>query len=138
MVYIFEEIRATQYERPAILENLADEREILRKLVLPIGEGRVERGEGGSADIHAEFGVEASIGRNRLRGQLVGQFIFDLAVDAVIVDLVVVRAACVGQVGVDAAIRVADHITRSEEHTSELQSLMRISYAVFCLIKKKH
>src|SRR3546814_5995113 len=27
---------------------------------------------------------------------------------------------------------------RSEEHTSELQSLMRISYAVFCLNKKKH
>src|SRR3546814_9212294 len=35
-----------------------------------------------------------------------------------------------------------DHLTRvdlsrSEEHTSELQSLMRISYAVFCLKKKK-
>src|SRR3546814_3875501 len=30
------------------------------------------------------------------------------------------------------------HLTfRSEEHTSELQSLMRISYAVFCLKKKK-
>src|SRR3546814_2840298 len=28
------------------------------------------------------------------------------------------------------------HETRSEEHTSELQSLMRISYAVFCLKKK--
>src|SRR3546814_12341721 len=28
-------------------------------------------------------------------------------------------------------------VTRSEEHTSELQSLMRISYAVFCLKKKK-
>src|SRR3546814_8721753 len=28
-------------------------------------------------------------------------------------------------------------IDRSEEHTSELQSLMRISYAVFCLKKKK-
>src|SRR3546814_5800916 len=27
---------------------------------------------------------------------------------------------------------------RSEEHTSELQSLMRISYAVFCLKQKKH
>src|SRR3546814_2839214 len=27
---------------------------------------------------------------------------------------------------------------RSEEHTSELQSLMRISYAVFCLKKKKY
>src|SRR3546814_2953861 len=34
---------------------------------------------------------------------------------------------------------VADvrHVLRSEEHTSELQSLMRISYAVFCLKKKK-
>src|SRR3546814_3722484 len=31
-----------------------------------------------------------------------------------------------------------DHYGRSEEHTSELQSLMRISYAVFCLKKKKH
>src|SRR3546814_9260734 len=34
----------------------------------------------------------------------------------------------------------ADLVTprgRSEEHTSELQSLMRISYAVFCLTKKK-
>src|SRR3546814_2244129 len=29
------------------------------------------------------------------------------------------------------------HDDRSEEHTSELQSLMRISYAVFCLNKKK-
>src|SRR3546814_1923333 len=30
-----------------------------------------------------------------------------------------------------------DTRTRSEEHTSELQSLMRISYAVFCLKKKR-
>src|SRR3546814_2081852 len=29
------------------------------------------------------------------------------------------------------------YVERSEEHTSELQSLMRISYAVFCLKKKK-
>src|SRR3546814_9942323 len=41
-------------------------------------------------------------------------------------------------------VRIADFTwigagsyTRSEEHTSELQSLMRISYAVFCLKKKK-
>src|SRR3546814_1591948 len=33
--------------------------------------------------------------------------------------------------------RVGDLYGRSEEHTSELQSLMRISYAVFCLKKKK-
>src|SRR3546814_1831021 len=37
------------------------------------------------------------------------------------------------------ALHLADQIlVRSEEHTSELQSLMRISYAVFCLKKKKN
>src|SRR3546814_5188912 len=49
-------------------------------------------------------------GRRRLRGQAV-------------------LAARAGGAGARAA--------RSEEHTSELQSLMRISYAVFCLKKKK-
>src|SRR3546814_4074466 len=42
--------------------------------------------------------------------------------------------------GADAArvgLRVRQCVARSEEHTSELQSLMRISYAVFCLKKKK-
>src|SRR3546814_10904542 len=34
--------------------------------------------------------------------------------------------------------RVFGFVFRSEEHTSELQSLMRISYAVFCLKKKKY
>src|SRR3546814_4541473 len=34
------------------------------------------------------------------------------------------------------ALRLDDVVVRSEEHTSELQSLMRISYAVFCLKKK--
>src|SRR3546814_4058296 len=39
--------------------------------------------------------------------------------------------------------RITSHVSnaavkRSEEHTSELQSLMRISYAVFCLKKKKN
>src|SRR3546814_2606501 len=38
-----------------------------------------------------------------------------------------------------AAVSLTHHVRkpRSEEHTSELQSLMRISYAVFCLNKKK-
>src|SRR3546814_1543484 len=53
--------------------------------------------------------------------------------------------------GASAAVRSARHllggenvdnsqadVLRSEEHTSELQSLMRISYAVFCLKKKKN
>src|SRR3546814_9106736 len=34
-------------------------------------------------------------------------------------------------------VRIVGAAIRSEEHTSELQSLMRISYAVFCLKKKK-
>src|SRR3546814_4347035 len=37
----------------------------------------------------------------------------------------------------DPVHRQIGEIGRSEEHTSELQSLMRISYAVFCLKKKK-
>src|SRR3546814_5835792 len=37
----------------------------------------------------------------------------------------------------DVGERVPANRQRSEEHTSELQSLMRISYAVFCLKKKK-
>src|SRR3546814_9737443 len=36
------------------------------------------------------------------------------------------------------APRHRNRLERSEEHTSELQSLMRISYAVFCLKKKKN
>src|SRR3546814_6866338 len=36
-----------------------------------------------------------------------------------------------------ADLSIVQH-SRSEEHTSELQSLMRISYAVFCLKKKKN
>src|SRR3546814_6851198 len=38
----------------------------------------------------------------------------------------------------EAGYRAAAFSGRSEEHTSELQSLMRISYAVFCLKKQKH
>src|SRR3546814_10339390 len=38
----------------------------------------------------------------------------------------------------DPALRPQHLEQRSEEHTSELQSLMRISYAVFCLKKKQH
>src|SRR3546814_6109307 len=40
--------------------------------------------------------------------------------------------------GVGCGRRIGGVAFRSEEHTSELQSLMRISYAVFCLKKKKH
>src|SRR3546814_9027856 len=38
----------------------------------------------------------------------------------------------------DLLVTTGLRLERSEEHTSELQSLMRISYAVFCLKKQKH
>src|SRR3546814_3012290 len=47
------------------------------------------------------------------------------------------RSDCAAQVGCDVLVASHRRDTRSEEHTSELQSLMRISYAVFCLKKKK-
>src|SRR3546814_3164370 len=50
-----------------------------------------------------------------------------------------VQASCRGDTGALSATqaRGGHEMRRSEEHTSELQSLMRISYAVFCLEKKK-
>src|SRR3546814_9141667 len=50
---------------------------------------------------------------------------------------VYIHQGTAGNIPLAAAFTVVP-IVRSEEHTSELQSLMRISYAVFCLKKKKH
>src|SRR3546814_18341345 len=52
-------------------------------------------------------------------------------------ELIVLGLALVGFLLIDKMDDV-DRGRRSEEHTSELQSLMRISYAVFCLQKKKY
>src|SRR3546814_10758449 len=53
------------------------------------------------------------------------------------------QLVCIGAAQFRKPAVVEDHsrqfvLVRSEEHTSELQSLMRISYAVFCLKKKKN
>src|SRR3546814_4217980 len=49
------------------------------------------------------------------------------------------QAVALAQAAADAVAVAVEHrlVGRSEEHTSELQSLMRTSYAVFCLKKKK-
>src|SRR3546814_2165662 len=57
-----------------------------------------------------------------------------LTSDHFILSVSLVRVA---QRTVSSSARAAIAARRSEEHTSELQSLMRISYAVFCLKKKK-
>src|SRR3546814_1894847 len=52
-----------------------------------------------------------------------------------------VRHAAADDQMIDLAHQMAQHVDlarRSEEHTSELQSLMRIPYAVFCLNKNQH
>src|SRR3546814_404935 len=51
--------------------------------------------------------------------------------------LIVVNVGLAVVVTALAALTALGWMTRSEEHTSELQSLMRTSYAVFCLKKKK-
>src|SRR3546814_2979398 len=60
-----------------------------------------------------------------------GPQIEDLLADRRVADIITTVAA-----PADCVCRPAK--ARSEEHTSELQSLMRISYAVFCLKKKKN
>src|SRR3546814_6555781 len=95
----------------------------------PSGSGRSAEGvgdgvaavaaEGAAGDLHAGAGLAALV-----LGQLqhAPHAVHQLAVVAALDD------------GVDALLAL-DEPLRSEEHTSELQSLMRISYAVFCLKK---
>src|SRR3546814_2955638 len=61
---------------------------------------------------------------------------FPLAVSDPFSQQVVIMALMFGALG--AAWNLVGGFLRSEEHTSELQSLMRISYAVFCLKKNKN
>src|SRR3546814_5608271 len=73
--------------------------------------------------------------RDRALGDLVLEDVAGARLARVQVNLhVPVLAAAAGLLRV---FHFAVRGTRSEEHTSELQSLMRISYAVFCLQKKK-
>src|SRR3546814_7363878 len=60
-----------------------------------------------------------------------------LARDARALERMVVAKAAPDAVAKAARALAAGLLERSEEHTSELPSLMRISYAVFCLKKKK-
>src|SRR3546814_3807548 len=76
-----------------------------------------ERGGGFVDDLE----IAGGIGRQKCAGLI--QIEVQLREQRARILVLVVRADDVGQ--------------RSEEHTSELQSLMRISYAVFCLKKKK-
>src|SRR3546814_10219283 len=90
----------------------------------------------------------ALISRFEFRGQQIATSLenIDAAKSSIMdVDLAAEQSKLVSnQVLVQAAVsavsqanQIPQSLLRSEEHTSELQSLMRISYAVFCLTKKR-
>src|SRR3546814_2696612 len=90
-------------------------------------------GGGGVGDRHGldEVGLELRLHR--------GLDLLDLAddlLDLVARALVQQGDASAGAGGVAGRVDVLQRAVRSEEHTSELKSLMRISYAVFCSKKK--
>src|SRR3546814_8333319 len=98
----------------------------------------LQRGEG--SDQRRSQGGERVAGRRQAILQLADQRLHRLTVVAQqLAGEEVERLDAVGALvdRQDAGVAVVLR-GRSEEHTSELQSLMRISYAVFCLKKKKH
>src|SRR3546814_94038 len=104
------------------LPNREDTRALFEELHREITEN------GGEALI-LEARLVGGMGDAELRG------VFDAARDADYEELArEARALCEGEY-----VAAADvgRLRKSEEHTSELQSLMRISYAVFCLKKKR-
>src|SRR3546814_4606612 len=88
--------------------------------------------------IRATPGVEAHTHGVVRTGQVDSKFGFGVASgDAARAVARAQDSPAVDLVGVHMHIGSQVFVARSEEHTSELQSLMRISYAVFCLKKKK-
>src|SRR3546814_9494461 len=78
----------------------------------------------------AEPAEQAGVGAGQRKLCLAGK------IDVVAAEIILFRHPSQLQPQRDRADRRAERALRSEEHTSELQSLMRSSYAVFCLKKK--
>src|SRR3546814_4462615 len=99
--------------------------------------------DGLSLDPFAQFGdcrspAEVGVGRRHVGQALVVSLVIVVLDEGLDVGFEVAGQEVVFQQdAVFQGLVPALDLTRSEEHTSELQSLMRISYAVFCLKKKK-
>src|SRR3546814_1299088 len=85
-------------------------------------------GAGMRADMAGLLQLSRALTFQSLSLAAIALYVAVLAATAVLVELVAGPYARLVEIGC---------VFRSEEHTSELQSLMRISYAVFCLKKKK-
>src|SRR3546814_7104921 len=90
-------------------------------------------GSGGISQRAATAGANIipAVASAKIQRQLIGDLVSDLAIKCLVLVFDVRRRER------DARGIGGECNKRSEEHTSELQSLMRISYAVFCLKKKK-
>src|SRR3546814_3074337 len=74
--------------------------------------------------------------RQEIKQFILGNFLFTDDDSAFTDDTSLIQQGIVDSTGILELIVFIEETWRSEEHTSELQSLMRISYAVFCLKKK--
>src|SRR3546814_1880571 len=93
-------------------------------------EQRIERGGKREARLaYASRGLDLAEAQARLRRLELAQQVQRAFIDVQIADQLVWIS--------ERRLETERQLQRSEEHTSELQSLMRISYAVFCLQKKK-
>src|SRR3546814_9858804 len=91
----------------------------------------MQRGSVSPADLARQFGFSERYVKQRLRlASLASEILDALREGKLTIDAAMAYAGTQDQ---RLQLRV---FARSEEHTSELQSLMRISYAVFCLKKK--
>src|SRR3546814_3089456 len=101
----------------------------------------VGRTEGGVEVGFAALAVVHQLGRDTEILQVVADIVDELeigiAARGVEGDQALDHRTGSGPDGRRVGVQGSGHVERSEEHTSELQSLMRISYAVFCLKTKK-
>src|SRR3546814_5829005 len=131
-------------DRPRRVGGAIVARRAARRLIGEIADEAEARGETKHILPRRQVVLERDLdaGLRRRAGNVEGRTARNADADALdrVVDVAVgdrIIDAAVGARGVDRDIEVAVGVEiRSEEHTSELQSLMRNSYAVFCLKKK--
>src|SRR3546814_10071685 len=105
---------------------IVDHRDLLADQLRQAGDERVDRPVTAAFEL-LRTAVDLDFGRQLdLIARVLDQVMRDIGIRLLRVEILLRE---------DAADILGRH--RSEEHTSELQSLMRISYAVFCLKKKK-
>src|SRR3546814_5594892 len=108
-----------------------------RRTVEPFGNLHIG-GDAGAGDAAGVNGSASSVLGQRLNGMSIQQVSASRIGNRNFLVTAGAQIPCVLQTAMDSTQPGLTSCVRSEEHTSELQSLMRISYAVFCLKKTKN